>query len=106
MIKISISGVNKELNKVLTEVKKRVGLSSKVDLMLSDLKSATPVDTGNARDSWRKTIGPNGSFIIENDAEYIQILNQGTSKQAPERFIEATVLQYGVPAGEVVQTRE
>ncbi len=106
MIKISVSGVNKELTRVFTEVKKRVGLSSRVDLMLKDLKEVTPVDTGNARDSWRKVAKPDGSFVIENDAEYIQLLNQGTSKQAPERFIESTVLKYGVPAGEIVQTRE
>jgi hypothetical protein len=51
------------------------------------LKLTTPVDTGEARDGWRIE----GDKII-NDVEHINRLNEGTSQQAPARFIEATVM--------------
>lgn len=51
------------------------------------LIAATPVDTGNARAGWKVV----GNQII-NDVDYIDRLNEGTSKQAPAHFIEQTIL--------------
>ena len=66
------------------------------------LREATPVDTGRARDGW--SINAND---IENNVEYIDRLNEGSSKQAPPYFIEKTVLsQPGVrPNGIVVKSK-
>lgn len=57
--------------------------------MIQDLKEATPVDTGEARDGWRIE----GSSIV-NDVDHIGSLNEGSSQQAPARFIESTVLAH------------
>jgi hypothetical protein len=69
--------------------------------LLDTLRETTPVDTGRARDGWYFT----GSSI-RNDVEYIDELNQGTSRQAPAHFIEKAVLaQKGViPLGVIVKT--
>jgi len=74
------------------------------------LADATPVDTGNARDSWsadefHQAGGDGQQYVsIKNHTDYIQYLNQGTSKQAPEHFIEKTVIKFGKPQGVIVKT--
>ena len=71
---------------------------AKVNSLVYALKDATPVDTGRARDGWYTT-----GDSIRNDVEYVDDLNQGTSKQAPVRFIEKTVLsQSGVKSEGVI----
>lgn len=70
--------------------------------LFEDLKDKTPVDTGLARDSWVFT-EKDKRFDITNDVEYIKYLNQGSSQQAPARFIESTALKYGKPIGTIVQ---
>lgn len=79
---------------------------------LADVKLATPVDTGRARNSWH--VGyveqySNGTtpgvtilvrsdevreIIVTNGTDYIQLLNDGSSIQAPTRFIEQAFLRY------------
>lgn len=66
-----------------------------------DVVQATPVDTGNARNSWRlnQTLETNASvpyqgYRVENTTAYIQTLNDGSSAQAPPRFIEQSFLRY------------
>jgi len=88
---------------------------------LGELKRVTPVDTGRARNSWVLTKNPNefssgstmhASILLEpvspktletlyitNGVNYIDKLNAGSSKQAPARFVETTVLQYFDIAG-------
>ena len=66
--------------------------------LVRKLADATPVDTGEARDGWRKT--PKG---VENPVEHIKPLNEGSSKQAPSHFIERTVLAHrGVSPGGII----
>ncbi len=87
MIKITgVDAVILEARKKLHEESEKAKLKV-VNKLVSDLKEATPVDTGFARDSWRVEEG-----AIVNDAEYIAELNQGSSAQAPANFIEITVL--------------
>jgi hypothetical protein len=71
--------------------------------VLLDLRAATPVDTGEARDGWSARIDG-----IENRVEHIEFLNKGTSKQAPSHFIERTVLSNKnvSPKGTIVRTIE
>lgn len=75
----------------------------------ADVKLMTPVDTGQARNSWyigytekyfnNKEDNSNiqilipkdkpQEIIVTNGTTYIQFLNNGHSKQAPTKFIEA-----------------
>lgn len=68
--------------------------------LVNNLKERTPIDTGAARDGWKINKGK-----IENEVDYISFLNEGYSKQAPARFIEATLLSdpQVKPAGIIVK---
>lgn len=79
------------------EVKKQKKLLMKE--MVKSLKENTPVDTGEAQSGWQ--IDQNN---ITNDVEYLSALNAGSSQQAPEHFIEKTLLSFpGVkPKGTIV----
>lgn len=55
---------------------------------VQQLKDATPVDTGEARDGWKIE----GDKIV-NNVDHIVRLNEGSSRQAPSRFIEKTLLR-------------
>ena len=81
----------------------------------ADVKLMTPVDTGQARNSWyigyteRYFDGEVGSssnitiltpkdkpqeIIVTNGVTYIQFLNNGHSQQAPIKFIESAFKKY------------
>lgn len=94
-IKSTLSGIKIEFNDFISNGKDKI-----IKTTVQALKEATPVDTGHARDSWTST-----GNSIKNEVEYISILNQGTSQQAPRYFIEKTVLaQQGVsPSGIIVK---
>jgi hypothetical protein len=70
--------------------------------LVEDLKDATPVDTGEAREGWH--LDTQGNIV--NDVEHIEYLNAGSSKQAPAHFIEKTLLtQKGInPSGTIVRS--
>lgn len=104
--KISLNGIDSEferLFKLRTEESKKIA-RKEVNAMISELKANTPVDTGFARDSWSSS-ETDRYFIVENSAEYIEYLNEGSSKQAPARFIEAVALKYGDPIGTIVEVK-
>ena len=61
---------------------------------IRNLKGATPVDTGYARSRWEAKDTIYG-FDVENDAEYISDLNDGSSQQAPAMFIERELSSIG-----------
>lgn len=77
-------------------------LRVKEEILIDMLKEATPIDTGKAREGW--TVTDEG---LENDVEYISELNDGTSKQAPARFIEKTLLAHRdvTPSGIIVRNK-
>ena len=81
----------------------------------ADVKLMTPVDTGQARNSWyigyteKYFDGEVGStsnitilapkdkpqeIIVTNGVTYIQFLNNGHSQQAPMKFIESAFKKY------------
>jgi hypothetical protein len=74
----------------------------KINECVTALRDATPVDTGKARDGW-KVVGKS----IQNDVEYIDRLNEGSSPQAPTHFIEKTLLAQRniVPRGTIVRSK-
>ena len=70
--------------------------------LLTNIKEATPVDTGRARNGWR-LIANN----IINEVPYVDDLNNGTSTREPLFFIERAVLNTrGIKVrGQIVKTK-
>ena len=54
--------------------------------LLGELRAATPVETGRAREGWRRD-----ATGIRNDVPYVGRLNAGSSRQAPGGFVEAAI---------------
>ena len=54
--------------------------------LLTELRAATPVESGRARDGWHLT-----ETGIRNDVPYVGRLNAGSSRQAPAGFVEAAI---------------
>jgi hypothetical protein len=83
MVSVKIkSNIDSLVNKELEKKKKET-----IERLVNKLKEATPVDTGNARDHWNCS-----NKVIENEVDYIDVLNKGSSSQAPAYFIEKTLL--------------
>jgi hypothetical protein len=74
--------------------------------LLEDLEDATPVDTGLARNSWSLEFKDSTTATISNSQEYIDILNKGSSKQAPRYFIERTMMNNGFKVKELITTKK
>ena len=55
-----------------------------------EIKSRTPVDTGNAKRGWKQKHSRNRS-TVSNKVKYIQALEDGHSKQAPKGFVNQSV---------------
>jgi len=102
--KVSLEVVNfkQELKRIEQEVKEAANeeISGKVARATKELKTVTPVDTGKARLGWEnKTFIAADGFLdgsIKNEVEYIDILNNGHSKQAPKFFIEQVLSKIGI----------
>ena len=111
---ITVTGIQSTIAKASADTQKEIeqALRSRALMALASVKLATPVDTGRARNSWyigyssqyknRRTPGveilaPKNKpqeIIVTNGTDYIQLLNDGTSIQAPTRFIEQAFLNY------------
>ncbi len=104
MIKLKIKNIDQEFNRINKEAAKLTQEQSRKisKQLLNELVEKTPIDTGLARASWKLKENRN-VFEITNSTEYIQYLNEGSSKQAPAFFIESTALKYGKPLGTIVQ---
>ena len=106
----SIANLKKDADK---EVEKQ--LRARSLKAFADVKLMTPVDTGQARNSWyigyteKYFNGEVGStsnitilapkdkpqeIIVTNGVTYIQFLNNGHSQQAPIKFIESAFKKY------------
>ena len=109
-LKSSIDNLQKDVDK---EIEKQ--LRAKSLKAFADVKLMTPVDTGQARNSWyigyteKYFNGEVGStsnitilapkdkpqeIIVTNGVTYIQFLNNGHSQQAPMKFIESAFKKY------------
>ena len=105
-MKIKISNIDNEFKKLRSSQRAEAKAQSIVDViaLTTALKEATPIDTGLARASWRINLLKDNVEII-NDVPYIEYLNNGSSKQAPAYFVEATALKYGKPLGVIVEVK-
>lgn len=104
-MKMSISNISKTLKGLTTAFNSRAenNLKKQTESFVEDLRAVTPVDTGKAQASWVIEKVANG-YDVKNTVEYIQYLNQGSSKQAPAHFVESTALKYGTPVGSIVES--
>jgi hypothetical protein len=105
--KMTVQNIHAELQRITRSRAEERDLqaSKEVASMKEELVAATPIDTGLARRSWSVEKRP-GVFYVRNSAPYIEYLNQGSSKQAPARFIEGVALKYGLPIGTIVDKDE
>ena len=110
-INIRFRGVQQAFRDLRRELSDEVleNFDSRVIQLTDNLRNNTPVDTGNARDSWFiSTILPDfgnpGDFrtVVYNTTDYIDELNMGSSRQAPSRFIEREALRLFLPDGVIV----
>lgn len=104
-LKSSIANLQKDIDGAIEKQLRARALKA-----FADVKLMTPVDTGQARNSWyigyteTYFTGEQGStsnvtilapkdkpqeIIVTNGVTYIQFLNNGHSKQAPIKFIES-----------------
>ena len=109
-LRSSMINLQKDVDK---EIEKQ--LRAKSLKAFADVKLMTPVDTGQARNSWyigytEKYIGGHEEsssnitiltpkdkpqeIIVTNGVTYIQFLNNGHSQQAPMKFIESAFKKY------------
>jgi len=79
MIKLSVKG------KLGDTIRKRLdrGIEEMSEDLKDYLKDETPVDTGYAKSRWRLR-----RDSISNDADYIDVLEDGWSKQAPKGMLK------------------
>jgi len=92
------------LKKIKADIEQQ--FKKKTTKLVEDLKEATPVDTGLARDSWSLEIENGTTAVISNSQDYIGSLNSGSSKQAPRYFIEKTILDNGFKVRELITTKK
>ena len=104
-MKISVSGIADEIKRIRQGFKDKeaANLALQTHRFTEAVAKATPIDTGKARNGWVAEKTRDG-FEVKNEVEYIEYLNQGSSKQAPAHFIEMTALQYGTPQGAIVES--
>ena len=101
MERVSLIGAKSVMAEITAQLNaaKQKKTQDEVTSLIKDLKEATPVKTGKARDGWRQE----GDKIV-NDVDYLSELNSGTSAQAPAYFVEKTVLRHELvkPNGVIV----
>jgi len=104
LVSLEVINFAEELKRVEQEVINQgyMQIHTRIDFATETLRQVTPVDTGNARSRWRnnkfnfKFFRGAGAGEIINDAEYIDYLNAGSSKQAPKYFIEQVLSTIGI----------
>jgi hypothetical protein len=90
MANITITGVDLDIRKLSQELKKTI--QELADEVFVDVKANTPVRSGNARSKWTKKVTEN-NFQVTNRVPYIERLEAGASKQAPNGIIGPTLSQ-------------
>lgn len=95
---------NPQVRRILNEKVRKHSL-----MVLRNVKIAMPVDTGAARARWGVAEAPGGIWDTRNNGltieqgaklepyEYIERLNEGSSRQAPAGFIDSVVADVEQP---------
>jgi hypothetical protein len=88
MLKISVTGTNKVMRNLERE---KDSLHTRVAQdILEVARSKTPIDQGQARRGWRLENRSRSKHIV-NRVPYIDLLENGRSKQAPNGILGPTV---------------
>jgi HK97 gp10 family phage protein len=91
----------KELARIRKEVQLQTDLTirGRANFARDALAATTPKLTGYAASRWQVTMRKDEKGAVyatlDNDADYIQYLNEGHSKQAPAHFIETVLATIG-----------
>lgn len=99
-MKLSVKGIEETL----------FNITNKIDTIAKDivdnLSINTPKDTGAAAKEWHYEKFPSRQIV--NNKPYISDLNNGSSAQAPVRFVEQTILRNRdvKPNGTIVEYKE
>ena len=83
-MRLTVTGIEQteaDLAAAITETSDRLAAS-----LLGELRAATPIETGRAREGWRRD-----ATGIRNEVPYVGRLNAGSSRQAPAGFVEAAI---------------
>lgn len=112
IITVGLSNLEKDVEKEVDKFAEKTTRANALD-SIGKVKLATPVDTGAARNSWyigykesyydesKGDTNPQSNInilepkdkpqkiFVTNGVEYIKELNEGNSKQAPQKFIES-----------------
>lgn len=78
-----LTDIEDAMDKVIAEVGR---------VCLERVKERTPVRTGYARSRWGLEVGSH-DFTLNNDAEYISYLEDGSSDQAPSGMLAITMME-------------
>ena len=101
MLTIEIKGLDKCMQELKASYKREREkvVTPIIEKVVENIKAATPVRTGRARDGWHIE---NGNIV--NHVPYIDDLNEGSSHKAPEFFVEKAALNtdYVEPNGQIV----
>ena len=102
IVTVKVLNFDKELDRIEREVNK-IGTQHShemIDKATLELRTVTPIDTGEARDGWvnTKTRDLMGIRVgtIANPVDHIESLNKGHSRQAPKFFIEQVLSRIGI----------
>lgn len=86
-VTVRFDGITQRLSSPI-RVKKGINTLDVSTHLATELKRRNPVDTGRSRRGWRIKIKANGDNIVRNRVHYVQYLERGHSKQAPDGFVE------------------
>ena len=88
MISISIRGIRKTMGGLEREKDRIIGEIAQDTIEVA--RKNTPIDEGRARAGWHRENTIDGYRIV-NRVPYIDLLEKGRSKQAPNRILGPTV---------------
>ena len=73
------SRLNHKWARILTQYPEHADtlLAQQAELLVADVKSKTPVDTGTLRNAWRRTEPNNSSVEVYNNTEYANHVEYG-----------------------------
>ena len=86
----ALKRVDKDVQKTINDSIKSAAFETESILKSQPQNGGTPRDTEVASSSW-KTAKAGDDWTVSNNVDYIEYLNEGSSEQAPENFVEKAV---------------
>ena len=89
-MKLTVTGVNTDINNLEKELEKLV--KDVANDTYAFAKANTPVRSGNARKNWTEKTSKS-NFEVKNNVPYIERLDKGYSRKAPNGITMPTISQ-------------